>query len=323
MKPTIITIGDIVADLITVVRLPVMPGELIMTTPPLFEPGGACNFGITATRLGLNISMIGAPGDDLWGRMLLEALHEEGIDTRFVTPLQGVPTTLVQVLADVDAFTQTYISFPVPSTGAYRITKAIREAISAAQGLFIQGYTLNEDYLWEICYSAMEYALQVKCPIFFDPGPLFARAPRERQLYALERADMILTTEAELYTLYPNLEINALYQTLFAGRLRELVVKRGEHGCRVVTPQGISDIPAYPVQAIGSAGAGDSFDAAYVFGSVYGWALTDRAKLANATAAIKVTRLGGGRQAPQRAEVVALLRASGEDRLANNLENAE
>jgi len=326
VKPSIITIGDIVADLITVVRLPIAPGDLIMTKPPLFEPGGACNFAITAARLGLHVSMIGAPGDDIWGRLLLDALHEEGIGTQFVTPLQGIPTTLVQVLADIEAFTQTYLSFPVPSTGAYRITDAIRNAIRESRGIFIQGYTLNEDYLWAICHAAMEFAADNNCPIYFDPGPLFNRAPRDRQLYALEKSDVILITEDELKTLYPGQSVEDACLTLFAGRTREVVTKRGEQGCRVfvaATTNYMVHAPAYPVHAIGASAAGDSFDAAYVYGKVHDWEAPMCARLANATAAVKVMRLGGGRQVPQRSEVIALLRANGEDEIANLLEKLE
>lgn len=291
-----------------------------MTPPPLFEPGGACNFAITAARLGLHISMIGAPGDDFWGRLILDIIHDEGIDTQFVTTLAGVPTTLVQVLADVKAFTQTYLSFPVASIGAYELTDAIRDAIRASQGIFVQGYTLNEDYLWEICRASMAFAVENNCPVYFDPGPMFVTAPSDRQRYALEHSDVIFMTEDELYTLYPNQRAEAIYRALFAGRTREIVVKRGGQGCRVVTPNGIIEAPAYPVHAIGSAAAGDSFDAAYVYGLAHGWRNPERARLANATAAVKVTRLGGGRQVPQRDEVIALLRANHEAQIADALE---
>jgi ribokinase len=322
-RPTIITIGDLVIDLITKIKLPLPSDHLVMTEPPLLEPGGACNFAITAARLGLGVSMIGAPGDDIWGRILLEALHEEGIDTGFVTVLEDVPTTLVQVMADPDAFTQTYISFPVHSTGAYRITDAIRNAIRASHGIFIQGYTLREDYLWEICRAAMDYATGIGCPIYFDPGPMFTGAPRDRQVYALEKSNIVFTTEDELYTLYPGLDAEPIYRTFFSHATQEIIVKRGAHGCRVVTPDTIRrplDVPAYPVRAIGAAAAGDSFDAAYIYGITHGWPIPARARLANATAAVKVTRLGGGRQVPQRGEVVALLRANGEGQLADQLE---
>jgi len=94
-------------------------------------------------------------------------------------------------------------------------------------------------------------------------------------------------------------------------RLRLLVVKQGAKGCSVVTPQEVVDVPGFTVAARDLVGAGDCFNAAYIYGTLLGLSPTDAATLANATGAAKVMKLGTGRAVPTRAEVLAVLEAGG------------
>jgi ribokinase len=311
-KPTIISIGDIVADILTTISFPVEAGSVLMSRPPLVEPGGACNFAIAGARLGSQIVMIGAPGADTFGRLVIDILNAEGVDTHLVTLQPDVPTTLVIVLADVEKFTQTYISAPVLSSGAYPFTTAVQGSIDQAGALYVQGYTLCEDYLWEVTRASMEYATG-KLPIYFDPSPLFKTALPERQSMALALSDVVLCTEDELELIRPSAEdtnpdlLSAVANHLFGLRVQALIVKRGAKGCRVVTRSGREDVAGFPVHAVGAAAAGDAFNAGFISARLRDYSLKDAAIIANAVGAVKVTRLGGGQQVPHRHEVQALL----------------
>lgn len=317
-RPTLITIGDIVADLLTVISFPIEPGKIIMTDLPLLEPGGACNFAITGARLAAQVRMIGAPGRDTFGNRVMDVLRAEGVDTSLVTPLDKVPTTLVMVLADLEKFTQTYISSPVHSEGFYAFDESVSQALDSADALYIQGYVLCEDYLWQVARQAMEY-VQGRIPVYFDPSPLFVNADRNRQLTALALVNVILGTHEEIDTLYPGAGLDRTFRTLFNAQTQMIVMKRAGQGCRVITPEGSTDYPAYPVQAIGAAGAGDSFNAGFVIAQRHGLSIDQSAKVANAAGAVKVTRLGGGTQAPTMTEIYAILTANGEGALADEV----
>jgi ribokinase len=67
-------------------------------------------------------------------------------------------------------------------------------------------------------------------------------------------------------------------------------------------------VPAYPVSVLDTTGAGDSFDAGFIFRHVVeGRAPVDSLRFANACGAIAVTRIGGASSVPGAAEVEAFL----------------
>jgi sugar/nucleoside kinase (ribokinase family) len=317
----VITIGDLVVDLITAVTFPIQPGHVVMTQPAQLEPGGACNFAIAAARLGLEVSVMGAPGDDIYGKLLMDVLTAEGVNTGLVRQQTGARTTLVQVLADPVALTQTYISSHVTTPGAYPFDENVRKVVNQARALYVQGYALCEDYLWEVTREAMRTAKKSQIPIYFDPSPMFVDAQPRRKNITLDQADVLLITEDELPLLDPTGQVttpDALCDLILQKRnVHTIVVKQGAKGCRVVrwTRNGQywkngQDFPAFPVKAIGSSGAGDAFNAGYVAGRLHGWSVENAAQLANAVGAAKVTKLGGGRNVPTRQQVSDLLKAN-------------
>lgn len=60
-----------------------------------------------------------------------------------------------------------------------------------------------------------------------------------------------------------------------------------------------------------SSGAGDAFNAAFIYGWLKDWALIEADMLANAVGANKVSKLGSGRRVPTRSEVSQFLSRKG------------
>jgi len=89
-----------------------------------------------------------------------------------------------------------------------------------------------------------------------------------------------------------------------------VVVKRGPGGCVVYQHEQTeppAELPGYPVPVADTSAAGDSFDAAFMVGAVWGWPVVHCATLANVMGAAKVQKLGGGRNVPTLAEVQAVI----------------
>jgi ribokinase len=68
------------------------------------------------------------------------------------------------------------------------------------------------------------------------------------------------------------------------------------------------DYPGFKVKVIDTTGAGDSFDAAIIYGTLRGWNEQDTATLANAVGAVKVGKRGAGRNVPTLTELVSFLK---------------
>ncbi|CAK9146182.1 unnamed protein product [Ilex paraguariensis] len=86
------TLGNLCVDI--VLNVPKLPPksfqerlaymEELSKSPPdkqYWEAGGNCNMAIAAARLGLHCVAIGHVGDEMYGRFLLDVLHDEGIGT--------------------------------------------------------------------------------------------------------------------------------------------------------------------------------------------------------------------------------------------------
>jgi len=89
--------------------------------------------------------------------------------------------------------------------------------------------------------------------------------------------------------------------------VRSVVVKLGDQGCVYCGPDRTFATASFPVQAVDSTAAGDTFNAALAVALADGAGIEDALRFANAAAAISVTRSGAQTSAPSRSEVEALL----------------
>ncbi|MCC7446617.1 MAG: carbohydrate kinase family protein [Anaerolineae bacterium] len=308
IHPKIVSIGDITADLVMPVKMPVEPGKSQEMPWHSVEPGGAGNFLIAGQRLGAQMYTVGAVGDDLYGRHVLNVLHAEGVNVEGVAINPHITTTVVAVLFEPDAGKFTYVwhgghGDPAP------VGNHAMQVIDQADALFMQGFTLCEASLRPL----VEHAMQSDKPIWYDVGPATRDVPDADRDVIRRRAHYLMTTEDELPLIAQDKTGQAAYDFLFAANptLRLLIVKRGAHGCRVITPYGTSDVPGFTVTARDLIGAGDCFNAAFIYGTLRRLSAIDAATLANAMGAAMVQKLGTGRSAPTRDEVLAVLHAGG------------
>jgi sugar/nucleoside kinase (ribokinase family) len=100
----------------------------------------------------------------------------------------------------------------------------------------------------------------------------------------------------------------------FLSRGVELIVlKLGDQGCYLMNEGGEHASPGFPVAVRDATGAGDSLDAAIIYGYLRGMSLEELGALANAAGAAKVRKLGTGHSVPTVREVRAVLSEFGID----------
>jgi 2-dehydro-3-deoxygluconokinase len=79
----------------------------------------------------------------------------------------------------------------------------------------------------------------------------------------------------------------------------EVVIKRGKHGATAVIDGNLIDVPAVPVTAVDTVGAGDAFVAGYLAGRLTGRDPQERLRTAAITGALAVTVPGDWEAAPR------------------------
>lgn len=304
--PRILSVGDLVLDLVTEVKLPIEANkhQEVPTVRP--EPGGGCNFLIAGARMGAEMFALGSVGWDGFGQLILDGLRGNNIDTSGVFVAPGSVTAVVYDLIDPRTHEHSFI-------GAYAtgdpmpFTEMGEELVQKADALFLQGYTLLEKQLPALVDATLARARALRKPIYFDVGPPAASVPLNRLQTVLRFVDTLMLTAEELSIVVPNTPETLAYQILFGYGIRRIVIKRGGSGSTILSSYTRHDTPAFRVPVLDTVGAGDCFDAAFMYGELSGLPTDRAAILANAMGGACVQKVAAGRNAPTRDEVKAVL----------------
>ena len=300
----ITVVGSINVDLISQVRRHPQPGETLHGTGGQMLPGGkGANQAVAAAKLGGDVRMIGAVGTDAQAEVGLAGLRAAGVDLTGVREIE-VPTGLAIVtVAEDGENTIVVIAGANDSVDAAQITAA-KDVIATSSIVVCQG---------EIPREGIEALPALVTGRFLhNPAPVMELDPE-----ALRASDPLVVNEHEaalvLAQLDPDAEVPEAPEQI-VGALREagiasVVLTLGARGSLVADADGTHRIPAAPVTAVDTTGAGDAFIGALAVGLARGETLPDAARLASRVGAFAATGQGAqpsypstGDELPQLAE---------------------
>ncbi len=310
MTLDLVAVGDSVVDV--VVPLPrFLRGneDSLHSTGMERHMGGSSNYLIAASRLGLRVGVADAIGDDDLGAFYRAGLEAEGVDTSRLWVREGGRTTGCLVLLTRRG-RHAYVGLEGVS-GTYTPDELDEGYVSGARSLLMSGYPLAENPIASAVAKAMRAAKRAGRTIFFDPSPVADSIQPDLLREAVESAHTIILNEREMGLIASTLKVEPNPSSLLDLGAKRVVLKRGAEGCTFHTPSGAVDYPGFKVKVVDTTGAGDSLDAAIVYGTLRGWGDDDTATLANASGAVKVGKKGAGRNVPTRAELVGFLEERG------------
>jgi sugar/nucleoside kinase (ribokinase family) len=312
MALQVLTLGDLVADMVVPLeRVPIRPQEHQMVPDIMLEAGGTGNFLILATRLGLRAKALGVVGADFYGDQVRAVLRHEGVDLEDVIVPPNSRTTTSIVLVDGAA---QHVFVWMGGTGAQQqFDPAWRAIVERADAVFTTGYALlpKSTFAPASVQTCVDITYALGKPVFFDLGPAAAQVGRTQIEAVIRRTTVLLATSEELATWTGGDDPAENARLLLSEGPSMVVVKLGAHGCLVVSAQAQELVDAFPVAVRNTAGAGDAFSAACVYGYLRGYALREIGLLANAVGAAAVAELGTGAHLPQRQTIAQLLSEHG------------
>ena len=278
MGTSVAVVGSINLDLVaTVASLP-EPGETLTSTSFSYVPGGkGANQAVAAVRLGAEVRMVGAVGDDDFGVQAVAGLREAGVD---LSRAQVVRSTTGIALIFVDEAGDNQI---VVAPGANHALDPGHVDIGEPNALVSQ---------LEVLDDPIQAALQGFAGFFC----LNAAPAREVAPSILERADLIVANSLELEALG-----SSPMGTLFAltlGAEGALLLDDGVEVARAAPPL---------VEAVDGTAAGDAFTACLVVSLLEGRDREEALRRACAAGAITASRPGAQPSLPTAAEVDAIL----------------
>jgi sugar/nucleoside kinase (ribokinase family) len=287
----VVCVGNLVADLIVrpVETLP-QRGALAMVDAIDLRAGGcALTTVVVLGRLGARASMLGMVGDDLFGRFLLEALSDAGVERSGVVCHPTVASVATVVLVDGRG-ERTYLH--APGVGALLTRDHLPDdLLFAGRALHIAGALINPGIDGEPTVHILEVArargILTSLDTAYDPSGRW-----ERVHAAIPHLDIFAPGYPEAKQISGRNDPVAI-----AAWARELgaqtaIIKLGADGAYVDAPEYQGFVSPIRVNVVDATGAGESFNGGLLYGLIAGWPLERAVRLGTATGALAVTQIG-------------------------------
>jgi sugar/nucleoside kinase (ribokinase family) len=300
----LLVVGDANPDLL--MSGDVMPSfgqaEQLVDDARMVVGGSGAIMACGAARLGVRTAFVGAIGDDAFGRFMLDALAEHGVDTSGCVVTPGHPTGISVVLSrDDDRAILT-------STGAMTALRAedVDDALLArARHVHVSSFFLLRELALEL-RGLFERAHSAGATTSLDPNWDPSGGWDGGLLELLRSTDVFFPNSAEARALTGIDDVDIAAETL-AEHGAVVAVKFGQGGGLAIAGDEVVRSGSMPIDVVDTTGAGDSFDAGFLAGRLSGWRLDRCLSLAVACGSLSTRAMGGTEAQPTLQEAIAAL----------------
>lgn len=286
----VLVVGELNVDLI--LRGDVTPAfgqvEKLVDDATLTIGSSSAIFACGAARLGLKVAFIGKVGDDDFGRFMLRELAGRNVDTSGVIVDKSIKTGLTVVLSRGND--RAILTYP-GSIAALRYDEIDLTMLSRARHVHVGSYFLLDNLRPDIprlFEAAHAQGLTTSMDTNYDPAEQWNGGLSD----VLKHTDILLPNETELCAITHVDDVHAALKA--ASQLVPLVaLKRGADGALAQQGEIITSAESIPVQVGDTTGAGDSFDAGFIYSWLNGWDTAKSLRLACVCGGLS-TRAAGG-----------------------------
>ena len=303
--PRVCVIGSSNLDFTVAVPWLPRPGETVSGGELVVSPGGkGANQAVAARRLGAEVRLVTLLGTDLMGDRVHAALVSAGLPPDGLLRTDEAPTGVALIAVDPAGGNQ----IAVAPGANHRLgpERVARHAgmLAWADVVLLQLETPIETVRW-----ALREARRLGKRTVLNPAP--ARVlPLPPDLFPL--VDYLTPNETEA-ALLAGRDVAGVAGAEAAGRwlvaqgVGRAVVTLGEEGAWLASADCGVHVPAFPVAAIDTVGAGDAFNGALATLLAASATAVEAVTVANAAGGLACTRRGAVDAIPSRAEVETLL----------------
>ena len=275
--------------------------------------GAELNFAIGSARLGMETKWVSRLGGDEFGRVIYNFARGEGVDMSDVEFVENYPTSLnfKEIREDGSGKTFYYrYQSPILTMEVEDITTEMFDGIDLIHltGVFLAIDPKNLAIVKQVLKVAREQGIRVS----FDPNIRLKLWTLEQAKAAykeiLPSVDILLTGLDEIEMLNDIATDQALEDFAKQYGISQLVIKDGGNGSKVYQDGTWHAKEAFKVTVVDTVGAGDGFDAGYIYAVLHGYSPEDSLEFANGVGALVTTVSGDNEGLPYLEEVLALVR---------------
>ncbi len=257
----VLVVGDLMVVVAGRVGAMARPGEnVVLDAPRVFATGVATNVALCLRALDVDVTALGAVGDDALGEAVDRTLSAAGVDTSMIRRRPDAPTATMLVMVE-----PTGQRTMVGTRGASERfdpgdTATVLEG-ARPEWLHVSGYTLLDRGMHERCSALVDEASARGIPCSVDLEGISGTGDRWQTMPGAV-AFGNLDEYRDAFGLHEVKMVDHPWKTL--------IVKAGADGCFVVDGDRVQHIATTPIDPVDSTGAGDAFDAAFIAASLRG-----------------------------------------------------
>ncbi len=255
--------------------------------------GSAANTIVGVANLGARAAYVGKVRDDQIGGMYTHDIRAAGVAFETIPASDGPATGCCYILVtpDGERTMNTYLG------AAQELMPGDIDAaqVAASAMIYLEGYLWDPKSAKDAFVKASTIAHEAGRQVALTLSDSFCVDRYRGEFLDLMRGgtvDLVFANEAELHSLYQTSDFDTAL-TQWRSDTKLGVVTRSERGCVVASRDGVTAVPAFPIDKIvDTTGAGDLFAAGFLFGLVRGAGVEAAGRLGALAAAEVIQHIG-------------------------------
>ena len=267
--------------------------DKIKNSNPFVQSGGSVTNSIyTLSHLGGSGYLSFLVSDDEHGKLFLDDLNEGGVSTadkKFFLGKGMTGSCLVLTTPDAERTMNTCLAI----SSKYSIKNINYDDLKLSKYLYIEGYLVTSEIALDAIKKTIIFCKEnnIKISLTFSDLSMVKYFKEKFDEILVEKIDLLFCNKDEALTYTGQNNFKDCCTSLL--KLSEMIViTDGKEGSYIVSEFNTIKIDPYPVQAIDSVGAGDTFAGAFLYGINNGLTNEKAGKLASALSSKVVTKLG-------------------------------
>lgn len=242
---------------------------------------------------------MGQVGKDSYGEKIIRELNEAGVDLALLQVNHNNPTPFSAILVNRQNGSRTILNVrkpPKPLDNIDQLTRKLKPRV-----ILMDGHELGASL------KALE--MYPEAQSILDAGSL-----KPATLELAGKVDYLITSQSFALNYCQtnslsndNAAITCLRNLQSLGKA-QVVVTLGKEGLIYLADEKPCRLPAYPVKAVDTTGAGDVFHGSFAYGLLKGYRLLENLQFSSAVAALSVQQSGARTSIPQLEQVQAFMR---------------
>jgi sugar/nucleoside kinase (ribokinase family) len=275
--------------------------EKLVDSATLAVGSSSAIFACGAARLGLKVALIGVCGDDVFGRFMLDEMQRHGVDVSNVIIRSDGQTGLSVILThQADRAILTYSGL----ISALRAADIPDSLLCQARHLHVASYFLQtklQPGLPALFKRAHLLGLTTSLDTNYDPSEQWRGFDE-----LLSVTNVFLPNKAEAKSITGTENVDEAADRL-GSRVEVAAIKLGADGALGIRSSQKVKVGSISVNVVDAIGAGDSFDAGFIYGYLQGWSLEKSLCLGTICGGLSTQHAGGTSGQPTLDEALKFL----------------